>query len=66
MKQVLVMLVTSVLVSTGMVSCSKCGHCDYSGTTPDGSKLCSKDGKTAYDNYKAACDSTAGAEWVED
>ena len=66
MKKVLLMAVVGAFISTSMVSCSKCGHCKYASPTAAGAKLCSKDGKSAYDTYKAVCDSTTGATWETD
>jgi hypothetical protein len=63
MKKVLLMLVAGAFMSASMMSCSKCGHCDYNGTAD--AKYCQKDSKTVYDAAKSACD-LGGGTWKND
>lgn len=64
MKKVLLMLVAGAFISTSMISCSKCGHCEVNGSTTI-SKICEKDSKTVYDAAKTSCDLQSGT-WVND
>ncbi len=64
MKKVFLMLVAGAFLSTSMISCSKCGHCEVNGTTTI-SKLCQKDSKTVYDAAQTSCDLQGGT-WKTD
>ncbi len=62
MKKVLLMLVAGAFISTSLISCSKCGHCQ-GGTYPT-TEVCQKTNQTAYDVAKEACE-TGGGNWQE-
>ncbi|MFN8297527.1 MAG: hypothetical protein U0T75_00380 [Chitinophagales bacterium] len=63
MKKVFLMLVAGAFLSTSMISCSKCGHCEVSGVS--GPKYCQKDSKTVYDAAESSC-TAAGGSWKND
>ncbi|MFN8287404.1 MAG: hypothetical protein U0V74_11645 [Chitinophagales bacterium] len=64
MKKVLLMLVAGAFISTSLISCSKCGHCEVGGTTTI-TKICQKDSKTLYDAAESSC-SLQGGTWKND
>lgn len=64
MKKLILILVTSALVSTTMISCSKkCGHCETNGSAGD--ELCSSDNHAVYDAAVTSC-ALGGGTWVND
>lgn len=59
MKKLVLTLVAGAFISASMISCNKCGTCEFNGVT-SGAEICQKDNKAAYDAYKTSCEANGG------
>lgn len=54
-----------VLVTTGLSSCKKCGHCEYTNGSQEPS-YCNSEDPNIYKTYKANCEYNPNGRWIVD